>query len=441
MIGRAVLVAGALLLPARRVEYVHATLLSTEPAAGSALAAPPHRIRLLFNEPIEPALSQMTLFQSDRGTRTLRVSADPHDVRAVVAPLDSLPAGSYRVAWRVVSADGHPVGGDFAFTIGAAAPGPTTSAPVPAPPVSASSEGSAGIGPIVAGAPMLAAILRGTAVGCLMALGGLLLFGVWGWGGREQRVGHLIIALSIITPIVLGAHGLVWLADTAPEHQVDAEWIQSALTTRAGQAEAIRTALAVLALWAIAIPGRVRLGLVCVLGALLVSSAIGHAAAMHPWWAIPLKALHLVAAAVWLGGLLWLILGERGGAPGTYLAHTQRISRLALAAVVLILITGTVEALLFVPSPLALLRSAYGALVIAKLAGLGVLVAFGAYHRFRLLPRLQAGLGASDFQRSVAREVGIMVFVVLLGGWLAYVPPPSTPHAVAMTLLNLGEPR
>src|SRR6185295_7434806 len=88
---------------------VHASLVSSEPAAKSHLATAPARIRLVFSEPIEGKLSRITLTRS-RGTPFVVTAAgDPRDVHAVIAPSDSLTPGAYRLDWRIVSADGHPV--------------------------------------------------------------------------------------------------------------------------------------------------------------------------------------------------------------------------------------------------------------------------------------------------------------------------------------------
>src|ERR1700691_5600116 len=107
---QAVLAVAASVLMARGAAAAHATLLSTEPAAGSVLTSTPHEIRLLFNEEIEPGLSRITLVASDNHSIALRAHGDPHDVHALIAPVDSPASGAYRVEWRVVSADGHPVG-------------------------------------------------------------------------------------------------------------------------------------------------------------------------------------------------------------------------------------------------------------------------------------------------------------------------------------------
>ena len=56
------------------------------------------------------------------------VSATDATVR-IKLPAD-LPPGSYVVTWRVISADSHPVGSSFTFTVGAASAAPTAATSV-----------------------------------------------------------------------------------------------------------------------------------------------------------------------------------------------------------------------------------------------------------------------------------------------------------------------
>jgi copper transport protein len=405
------------------VADAHATLVSAEPAGGSTLRSPPHRIRLVFNEPVEPSLGQITLIAAGGTTAALHASGDPHDVHALLAPVDSLGPGTYHVVWRVVSVDGHPVSGSLVFAIGIAAPDTARGTPVTSSTQSAS-ERPAAVGPVVAGAPMLAAVLRGAGAWSLMTLSGLLFFLVWIGPAHAPRATRVVRWLAIAAPVLLGAHLVTWLADTAPEHHLDAAWAQAALATYTGRAELARCALALLALWAVWLARRMPLALLFTLGGLVVSSAIGHAAAIHPAWSLPVKVVHLVAASAWVGGLAWLVVGE-GHESGLFLVDAKRVSTIALVSVIAVLVTGTIETLVFAPSPMTLLRSAYGALIVAKLVGLAALVAFGAYHRKYGLPQLRRGIGAIGFRRSVAWEFSVMAAVVLLGGWLAYVAPPT----------------
>src|SRR3954471_2036391 len=95
----------------------HATLVSSEPAANSRLASPPTQVRLVYSEPIEGKLAKITIVPAAGAPMVLRAGGDPRDVHAVIAPVDALSAGSYKVEWRVVSADGHAVDGSFSFTV------------------------------------------------------------------------------------------------------------------------------------------------------------------------------------------------------------------------------------------------------------------------------------------------------------------------------------
>lgn len=419
---------------ATHVAAVHATLISSEPAASSRVASSPRRVRLVFSEPIEGTLARVALVTAGEAPVSLAAAGDPTNVRAVVAPVDSLAPGSYRVEWRVVSADGHPVSGTFVFTVGDSTLGaarPRAPPPVPLDP------GASEMGPEAAGAPLIAALLRGAGIGALMASAGMLLFLAWAAPSAmpaDRRVRRAITIFAIAAPVLLAAHLAAWLVHTAPDQRLSVSWASSAFATAVGRIELWRTGLALLVLWAWALARRPRLALLFATGALLASSAAGHSAAIHPLIAIPAKSLHLLAAAVWLGGLAWLIVRPANDDAARFGADARRVSSLALLAVIVVAASGIAQTLLFLPSLRDLASSAYGWIVLGKVAGLLVLVAFGAYNRRRLMPRLVVGdAGAGPpahgggvmLRSSVAREIVIMVVVILLGGWLAYVPPPG----------------
>jgi putative copper export protein len=98
-----------------------------------------------------------------------------------------------------------------------------------------------------------------------------------------------------------------------------------------------------------------------------------------------------------------------------------------------LLFSGLVQTVLFLPDIGDIVRSAYGLGVLAKVAGLGALVLFGAHHRYRVLPKITCTADCVRMSRSVGREVTVMAVVVLLGGLLAYIPPPSGEPASAST--------
>jgi copper transport protein len=429
-----ILLATSSVAPPRSVA-VHATLVSSEPVANSRLASSPTRVRLVFSEPVEGKLGRISLHPSAGGAIRLRVGADPRDVHAVIAPVDSLAPGSYRVEWRVVSADGHPVDGTFVFavgdtTLGTPAASPAAAAPEPQPVPETEPDTW---GPTVARAPVIPALLRGAALGSLMAAAGLLLLHVGAGPNAAQRtdrrVRRLTTVFAVLGAVLLGAHMVAWLINTSPEHQLDASWASAALGTIVGKIEMWRTGLAVLALWAWWLARRPGLALAFAAAALAVSGASGHSAAIQPEWGVPSKAIHLLAGAVWLGGLLWLVVRPDADDVALFAHDAERVSSRALIAVIAVAFTGVVQTRLFLPSWGDLVSSTYGQLALVKAAGLLVLVAFGAYHRQRLMPRVAAAArtvaDVAALRGSVAREVAVMALVILLGGLLAYVPPPG----------------
>ncbi len=114
----------------------HNVLRSTDPADGSTVATAPEQITLTFDE---PALALGTQIEVRSPDGTLVSAGDPVLVDDTVSEKlgGDLPAGDYTVAWRVTSADGHPITGQFTFTtttattIGDAAVPDSTPSPSP----------------------------------------------------------------------------------------------------------------------------------------------------------------------------------------------------------------------------------------------------------------------------------------------------------------------
>ena len=425
---------------------MHASLVSSEPAAKSHLATAPARIRLVFSEPIEGKLSRITLARSGGTPFAVPAAGDPRDVHAVIAPSDSLTPGAYKLEWRIVSADGHPVDGNFAFAIGdttlgsnapaAVAPAPTDTQPTPE---LQPEEPDVDFGPTMAGAPLIPGVLRGLGLGALLATGGLLLYLALAPAGAAQRgcprLRAITLRFGIASAVLIVAHLVAWLVHTSPDQTLTADWASSALGTTVGQIELWRTGLAVLALWALALARRYGIALAFIAASLAVSGAVGHPAAMEPFVAIPAKAIHLLASGVWLGGLLWLVIRPTKDTAELFRDDTLRVSTFALVAIIAVAFTGVLQTWLFLPTIRDVLTSPYGWFVVAKTAGLFALAGFGAYHRKRLIPQLAAAAegGVVTMRTWVAREIWVMLAVILLGGLLAYVPPPGEGDEASMS--------
>ena len=421
---------------ARPAVRMHATLLSSEPAKDTTIASSPTRIYLVFSEEVEPSLGRIRLVGPGGQVVTLQSTGDPRNVSALVAPVTTpLAAGTWRVEWRIVSEDGHPIDGDFTFAVGAPSAAVETTAPssgdeahdttaastMPAAPADTVSASPSAMDDV----PVLPAILRGLGVGLLTAVAGLLFFlGTRRDRARQPRAERLVSRLSIATALLLALHFVVWALAASPDRSLGGDQMAAMLASRVGRVELARSALAVLACWALVLARRERLALVVAIAAILVSSATGHSAAIHPAWTVPARALHLFAVAAWLGGLLWLITLERPSVE-VVAAEAERVSSLALAGVIVVSLTGLIQTKFFIGEWGELVHSTYGFVAILKIVGLGVLVLFGAHHRFRVLPKLAEAGVADDFTRTLRTEVLVLSLVILIGGLLAYIPPPQ----------------
>jgi putative copper export protein len=260
-------------------------------------------------------------------------------------------------------------------------------------------------------------------MGAMMGLAGLLVLAEAALPNADGAVRRASLILGVASAVLLTTHMFFWLANVAGRGEVEGGRWTVLTDSGTGRRELLRAALVLLALWALVLARRRGMAAFFAMLALAVSADIGHPAAIHPLWAVPAKALHLLAGSTWLGGLLWITLSDRTHA--RYVEGVRRVSAMALTSVVIVAASGVVQALLFLPNLGALTSSAYGGLVLAKSAGLLVLAGFGAYHRYRVVPRVAspAPAVALRLRTSVWTEVGVMCFVILLGGFLAYVPP------------------
>ncbi|MEA3028067.1 MAG: copper transport protein, partial [Alphaproteobacteria bacterium] len=93
----------------------HASLIQSEPADRAVVAQPPPRLTLTFNEPVSPVA--LRLVQPDGNVIELKDVAAGGPTVAVALP-SGLPRGTHLLSWRVISADGHPVGGALTFSVG-----------------------------------------------------------------------------------------------------------------------------------------------------------------------------------------------------------------------------------------------------------------------------------------------------------------------------------
>ncbi|MET7998558.1 cytochrome c oxidase assembly protein [Amycolatopsis sp. NPDC005232] len=132
---------------------------------------------------------------------------------------------------------------------------------------------------------------------------------------------------------------------------------------------------------------------------------------------------HLIAAALWVGGLVALLaLGWRRGAHLSLAA--RRFSKLALVCWVVMAISGVINALVRINLG-DLFTTDYGLLVVAKVVALLLLGVFGHQQRQRGVRDLVDGKGGGQLLRLAAVEVLIMFVTLGIASGLARTPPPA----------------
>ncbi|MGE5117383.1 MAG: CopD family protein [Betaproteobacteria bacterium] len=154
---------------------------------------------------------------------------------------------------------------------------------------------------------------------------------------------------------------------------------------------------------------------------------------------VGIDALHLLGAGAWLGALvpLLLVVG-RASATSEPAWHalaaqaTRRFSALGLFSVLLLLVSGVLNAAWLVGGWTALGTTPYGRLVSAKIVLFALVIAIAAVNRLVLTPRLAmpaAAYGAMQaLRRNVVAELVIGITIIAVVGVLGVTPPSAHEH-------------
>ena len=95
--------------------HAHAFLDHASPRVGSTVRSAPHEVTLTFTQKLEPSFSSAQV----RDASGARVDQGAHaDGMVLHVPVKSLPPGTYKVHWRVLSVDTHTTEGNFSFRVG-----------------------------------------------------------------------------------------------------------------------------------------------------------------------------------------------------------------------------------------------------------------------------------------------------------------------------------
>lgn len=451
----------------------HAKLVRANPAPNSVVSSAPAQIQLWFDEPLELNFSSVQVLDANRQRvdtgELVPVAGDP---KTVIAPLKPTGDGTYNVVWKVLSAaDGHITNGVFAYGVGKTA---SVSAPIDSGQVAAPGE----LTPI-------AAVTRWLGLFSLLALvGGFVLrFFVLERSlelvnaenqvrqtaqKRWQQLTAIVLALFFVSSIA----ELVLQTNLVADAVTLESLTNVLLSTRFGALWLMRVAL--IAVCAVLVAAEAR-GIhvpyndyaLIVLGnvALFTRSLNSHAASAGNF-SLPVFAdwLHLLAVAVWVGGLVYLawltpFLWRVMSPPtrGEWIAKLiPQFSVIAIGATVVIALTGVYNSVQQIPALDVLTTRAlpsldelangiYNATLDLKIALFFIMVGFGALNLLWLSPRFRRFVSDpeksartfSRFRLTLGAEVLLGAAAIFLAGILTLTPPPrSAPEQFAPPVVS-----
>jgi copper transport protein len=404
---RALLIAGLLLaIPPPAVAWGHAAFLEASPEPGTRLESGPGEISLTFTEPLNRKLSDASLRNASSGTE-IPVTVLDRGRKLILRPQRRLLRAPYEVRWHTVSTlDGHPLEGSFGFGVQTAALSGEQSveqsplardgwlriatralfyaalfffagAVLNAFLVGRSRDLERWLLPQELGVPMRAADLRPDEMAARLRQ-------------RALNAGALALLAAIAVAVVEAADAGGGLSLSTLNDYL--------LTNEAGLARVGTIATLALALWA-AGGSWLRVSGLAVALAFLTVSFSGHANSAEPRsLAILTDWIHLVAAAVWVGGLAqiaaaWLstLVGARREMRVAVMRSVLApFGRVALPAFVFVVATGSINALIELGHVEELWQSGYGRVLAVKIALVAAIAVASYVHAIRLRPRLIA---------------------------------------------------
>ena len=414
----------------------HTRLERSSPADGDVLAEAPSEIELDFSAPVEASLTRLVLRLPSGDSTLLRAVGVSGAADRIRAELPALEAGRYSLDWSTVSVDGHRVTGAIGFEVvsGSGDDRESEARSAAGDTLRAVPEAAAALPDSVAAvtvetAPLRRTLFRGLGLSCLLACAGLLWFAGGSGLVREPSVLRAASATALLATVLLGLDYLDWLVDVRPTDLGLFAGFAAAIRTRIGMVEGSRVLLAGLVFFLVGGARAGRIAGFLAMTAVVIGAASGHPAVIEPGLAQPANALHLGAAAIWIGGVLLLtVLPDHPETPAGGWRYTEvagNVSSRAFLAVGVIIGTAVVQDLLFLDSLDDLLSTTYGRLLLVKGAGLALLIGFGAWHRWKTLPRLVATGDPSHLRLAVRIEIFVLVAVVAVAAWLALVTPPA----------------
>ena len=417
----------------------HTRLAASDPGGGAVLSRAPDAVRLRFSEPLAASLSRAHVLAPDgRAVAGAHVRVDRADPRVMIVRLPRLGRGAYSTLWTAVgTTDPHRARGLVVFRVGPGA-APASTAPRDPPPLLA-----------VLVRWVHFALLAGL-IGALAVVGLVLRPARRGAAARRAEGRLLTLAAACgVTALALGVFllplqalvlmawepgssveligrtrwGRLWLAQEA----LLAAMVVAVILLR-GAAHPAPRHPRVPGVTPILAPGPgVSVAAALAAALVVVRAADGHAADVPPHTALSVVvlALHTLAAAVWVGGIVALVVGLWPLRREDMRTVWAPFGRLAAVSVGLLAVTGLYTAGRQVASVDALVTTLYGQGLGAKAVLLAVAGGFAALN---MLVRRIGARRVPRLRTLVIGEAAAGLVIILAAALMSSAPPARGPE-------------
>jgi copper transport protein len=430
----------------------HAIPIRSDPPENAQLMDPPSIVTVFFSEGLDQRLSSMEVLDGN-GERVDNeaLTFGPEPERMATGIDEALDPGYYTVVWETLSTvDGHLLKGSFPFTV--------LNEDGSLPPGRPYSVGSSGGQPEPLNVSVKWALLVFAAMltGSLGFVALVSLPATSEMSSLPREVARSAARRRALRTAGLAAGALVIVAGgellVQAEQLGGFEFIDDSLKTDWGDHWVQRQmVLAGIISTLIMIPSLYRVGrdtlaraaiwgcIAAGAGYLLLIAIVSHENAVPgSFWAVGADWMHLLATAVWLGMLvqlgfflLWLRNQPHDERAALLPGHLERFSFIAATSVVVLIASGTANALIQIPSFDALIHTAYGRSLVVKLVIVGLLLLVAGANAFYLRDRTAEEADDSSpeadrfrglLRRAVWVEAALGITVLLLASFLFQYP-------------------
>ena len=439
----------------------HANQIRALPAPNSELDDSPDRVIIWYSEPIEDSFSVVTVLNSSAEQVDLGDSyRDSSELTAMSVSLPPLDNGTYTVVWKNLSAiDGHKVIGSYVFSVGEPISAGAQIGTVEQPLLQTVADPWLRWLIFLAAAIVLGGIAFETFVGVPVIFGD---FSKDSWQGSAVAGSVVWSRLSIValSVILLAMFGQLFqqsaLVSGESVFSLDFEVLRSVVfDSNWGRLWFFRliTVFGILILFVLArrsqfvtqeidgnedesslVGDSVLAPLVMVLGLVFVGlvSASSHNAASASdikMLAVSTDFIHLIAAMVWLGGVIYLAitlpvhLREMSSSNLSEFLKTSvsRFTLIAFLSAWILVVTGFFSSYMQVTT-LSAVATPYGWFLVAKVMLMVPLFILAAVNGFHIVRHFGMG-GEWAFKKSLFFETSIIVVIFVVVGWLASLEP------------------